>query len=169
MGWLSYSNTGKQAVVRQIKLDYDATTQWSLVGNNLWALYTVSQKDVDYNPNNVLGQKVILLFRLEYFKNDKGYGYKDMCESMHPYQYNCPLKFLKEATVTCQQWRDEVIKYHADKARINKKVKEICIGDLLTLRNCSVKEVRVTDTAPLRGRCTRTNILYRIPKTYLSV
>jgi hypothetical protein len=165
MGWLSFRNTGKQAVVRQIKLDYDAITQWSLVGNNLWGLYTVSQKDVDYNPNNVLGQKVILLFRLEYFKNDKGYGYKDMCESMHPYQYNCPLKFLKEATVTCQEWRDNVVKFHENASKTRKRAANLMIGDIIQLRNSYVAVVKVVSVKPLLG--VASGIVYRIPKTMI--
>jgi hypothetical protein len=166
MGWLSYSNTGKQAVVRQIKLDYDATTQWSLVGNNLWALYTVSQKDVDYNPNNVLGQKVILLFRLEYFKRDKGYGYKDMCESMHPYQYNCPLKFLKEATVTCQEWRDNVVKFHENNRNLRKQVANLMIDDIIQLKNSRIKEVKIVSVKPLLGAYG--GVVYKIPKKMIA-
>lgn len=46
-----------------------------------------------------------------------GWGYKDMEESMHPYFYSCPLKYL--ALVPIEQygghveWREHVRSYHA--------------------------------------------------------
>jgi hypothetical protein len=46
--------------------------------------------------------------------------YKRMDESMHPFYYNCPLKYL-EATVngseTNHTWRDLVLAYHEQKGR----------------------------------------------------
>ena len=166
MGWLSYDNTSKKQLVTQIKSGYASSTEWSSVGNNLWALYTVSQKDVDCNPSNVLGQKVILLFRIEYFRQDNGYGYKSMCESVHPYQYNCPLKFLKQAKVECQEWRDEVVKFHENASKVRKLAANLMIGDIIQLKNSRIKEVRVVSVNPLLG--VANSVVYRISKTMIA-
>ena len=166
MGWLSYDNTSKKQLVNQIKAEYDSSTEWSLVGNNLWALYTVSQKDVDYNPSNVLGQQVILLFKIEYFRQDNGYGYKAMSESVHPYQYNCPMKFLKQAKVECQEWRDEVVKFHENNRKVRKLAANLMIGDIIQLKNSRIKEVKVVSVNPLLG--VANSVVYKIPKTMIA-
>lgn len=36
------------------------------------------------------------------------YGYKTMDEGMHPYYYDCPIKFLTLAPVASEAWRAEV-------------------------------------------------------------
>lgn len=41
-------------------------------------------------------------------------GYKDMCEVMGPYYYDCPMKFLDMAPVANQAWRDKVLLFHLD-------------------------------------------------------
>lgn len=40
------------------------------------------------------------------------WGYKDMEESMHPYYYNCPMKYLSMTPVECPEWREGVQEYH---------------------------------------------------------
>jgi len=52
--------------------------------------------------------------RLEYSKRDEGWGYKDMEESMRPYFYSCPLKYLDMVPVVASEdWRAGVRAYHA--------------------------------------------------------
>lgn len=170
MGWLSYNNTSKKQVVENIKADYGSSMEWSLVGNNLWGLYTVTQKDVDFNPKNELGQKVILLFKIEYFKHNNGYGYKNMCEADHPYYYNCPLKFLKQAKVECQEWRDNVVKFHENARKSRKVVANLKIGDIVKLsEKYKVKEVRIVSTNPLRGASTTSGYVYKITPIHIAV
>lgn len=49
---------------------------------------------------------------------DCGWGYKPMDESVHPYQYDCPLAFFALApAVQCQRWRDETRRHHAARQR----------------------------------------------------
>jgi len=51
---------------------------------------------------------------MQYSREDDGWGYKDMDESMHPYFYSCPLKYLRMVpVVTCQEWREIVHEHHA--------------------------------------------------------
>jgi hypothetical protein len=161
MGWLSFRNTGKQAVVRQIKLDYDAITQWSLVGNNLWGLFVIPNDTAKYKQ----GEKVILLYRLSSFGKNE-YGYKELCESVHPYHYNCPLKFLKEATVTCQEWRDNVVKFHESNRNLRKQVANLMIDDIIQLKNSRIKEVKIVSVKPLLGAYG--GVVYKIPKKMIA-
>jgi len=50
-------------------------------------------------------------------QRDYGWGYKDMDESMHPYQYSCPLKYLALVPIETYggnaEWREGVRAYHA--------------------------------------------------------
>lgn len=41
------------------------------------------------------------------------WGYKPLCEEMHPYYYSCPLSYLELAPVACEEWRAGVREYHA--------------------------------------------------------
>lgn len=50
-------------------------------------------------------------------QRDYGWGYKDMEESMHPYFYSCPLKYLDLVPIEQfgghAEWREGVRAYHA--------------------------------------------------------
>ena len=50
-------------------------------------------------------------------QRDYGWGYKDMEESMHPYFYSCPLRYLDLVPIDQfggnQEWRTGVRNYHA--------------------------------------------------------
>ena len=51
------------------------------------------------------------------YQKDYGWGYKDMEESMHPYYYCCPLKYLEMVPIDQYgghaEWREGVRKHHA--------------------------------------------------------
>jgi hypothetical protein len=50
-------------------------------------------------------------------QRDYGWGYKDLDESMHPYFYSCPLKYLEMVPIDQYggnaEWRECVRVYHA--------------------------------------------------------
>jgi len=58
---------------------------------------------------------------MEYWRHSRGqsnpgWAYKPMGEECHPYYYNCPEKYLKMVPeIQCQEWRDEVVKYHINR------------------------------------------------------
>ena len=52
---------------------------------------------------------------------DREWGYKDLCECEYPSYYSCPVKYLDMVPVSCQEWRDEVLKYHEQKKAQRKK------------------------------------------------
>ena len=53
---------------------------------------------------------------LRYSRYDDGWGYKDMEESMHPYYYSCPLKYLDMVPLDeyggNEEWRKIVVEHH---------------------------------------------------------
>ncbi len=54
------------------------------------------------------------------YQRDYGWGYKNMEESMHPYFYSCPLKYLDLVPIEQYgghpEWRELVRAYHARQA-----------------------------------------------------
>ena len=45
------------------------------------------------------------------------WGYKSLDESVHPYYYSCPLRYLDMAPVQSSEWRERVHRFHAGRAR----------------------------------------------------
>jgi hypothetical protein len=64
-------------------------------------------------------------------------GYKDMSEEMHPYYYNCPVKYLDMAPEVCPEWREKV------RAIAARKSTKLEVGDIAILRSSSVKAVQI--------------------------
>lgn len=64
---------------------------------------------------------------IRYDKEMRGWGYKDMDESVGPHYYSCPLSYLDEVpqpeSTFCRDWRDRVRAYHAirQEARLARK------------------------------------------------
>lgn len=93
------------------------------------------------------------------------WGYKDMDETMGPYYYNCPVKYLDEADEPANEcaanWRAEVRRRAAERASKRPRV-----GEYWKLRDgCRPPTVRVTSVRPLRGESS--GISYRLPRKYL--
>jgi hypothetical protein len=44
------------------------------------------------------------------------WGYKSLDESVHPYYYSCPLRYLDMAPVQSPAWRERVHRFHAGRA-----------------------------------------------------
>lgn len=81
-------------------------------GNCLWSVREI----VKVKPGDPykVGDKVILLDLL--VRERGGFtGYKPMDESMHPYYYSCPLKFLTMANFGINtEWREGVRRWHKE-------------------------------------------------------
>lgn len=115
MGWLFKQGSSKKDIIRNctqgwVAADGKRKTECialSCRGNNLWTVFK-STFDDERDP-----ETYIILFML---RSDRGYGwgYKDVSESMGPYQVNCPLKYLEMAKSDVRpEWREQVRKYHA--------------------------------------------------------
>jgi len=98
-----------------------------------------------------------------------GWGYKDMCESMGPCYYSCPLKYLDLAPEPegpyAKGWRAKVREHHARLAATNAKLRDLKVGDTIPLVGCKVPEVTIVSVRPLRG--TYGGARYRIPRKVL--
>lgn len=83
----------------------------SLKGNHLWIVW---QK-----PS---GERYIYLALLQGTPGGggDGWGYKDMSESMGPYTYDVPLKFLDMVPVANTEWREKVLAHHARSGKLAK-------------------------------------------------
>lgn len=89
-------------------------------------------------------------------------GYKGLDEAMHPYYFNCPVKYLDMAPEKCPEWREKV---RAEAARKGTKLR---VGDIVTLRS-SVKVVRIIQLRPLKGiDLEGPYIQWRIPRGLLT-
>ena len=120
MGWLiSHDLTKKQQVAELVKgwehtnkngkVVVQACLDHSTRGNTLYGVFEVS-------VDGVATERYIAIFML---RKDRGYGwgYKDLTEAMGPFQYDCPLKFLKMVPeVKCEKWR-ELVRAHHEKRR----------------------------------------------------
>ena len=132
MGWL-YCAASRSDLIAHIKRDIQTSTnltpiEYSAAGNFLYAL-------VDVHPTETKpAYKTILVFKMAGGNSDSPYcrwGYKDMDESMEPYAYTCPLKFLDASTcqtATAIAWRAACREAHAKKAAIAKGSKSLKVG-----------------------------------------
>jgi carbonic anhydrase len=73
---------------------------------------------------------------------------------------------LKEATVTCQEWRDEVVKFHESNRNLRKQVANLMIDDIIQLKNSRIKEVKIVSVKPLLGAYG--GVVYKIPKNMIA-
>lgn len=160
MGWLITTGASRADVIRDRVTDEETDTQRrqclasAVRGNVLWTVWEITRKDngetVRYIGCDLLGTD-----------GEKNWGYKDMEESMGPYQVNCPLKFLSLVPqVTNEGWREQVRRHHA---RVNQK---IALGQKLRLVNASIPFVTITSVKPLRG--TYLGATYRIPRRFIA-
>lgn len=111
MGWTFINNITKQQLIDQ---ELRSPNAWAegvelladrVVGDHYWA----AVKD----PNGVVS---IFLALLE--KDKLGWGYKCLCETVHPYHYDCPLSLLNMASEPAyneyaREWRQKVREFHA--------------------------------------------------------
>ena len=96
-----------------------------------------------------------------------GYGYKDMCESMGPCYYSCPVAWFDEVPVASAEWRANVIKAQAEKKAAAERYKAVKLGATYALKGCKIPSVmiRMKKGASWIGEYCGKN--YRIPKSLL--
>ena len=97
MGWTFGWRTRGGLVAELLRLgDGQKLIDHEEVGDELWMVIELSG-----------GMKVIELCLLECHLGQ--WGYKAMGEFVHPFYYDCPVRFFKLAPVRCQEWRDKVV------------------------------------------------------------
>lgn len=159
MGWdFGYGQTKQELVAYLTKNQERDGIKWEVLahsvrGNQLWL---VIEKTGNGSP-----VRFIALRLLEYAKEYKGYGYKPMDESVHPYYYDCPLKFLDMAPPSNEEWRKIVREHHA------RTTQKLALGQIINLTN--EKAYKVVGLKPLRAVSLDSGQTYRIPRTMLTL
>ena len=146
MGWTFTYDSTKSDIIKELTANEEnADRVWTTLaktvrGNVLWAVREKRDKKTGQ------ASRFILCCLLGTGGRPHDWGYKDMCESMGPFYYNCPLSYLKMVPeVANQEWRDKVLAYHAHRRM------KIKVGDRLALRGCTIKYIDVESVKPLYG------------------
>jgi hypothetical protein len=129
MGWLFKSGNTRRDIIEENTKGWERTNEdgtriksvclahcyrGGVFSGVLWSVWerTFVKDDQQVEPT----QRWIVCDLLRYQK-DYGWGYKDMEESMHPYFYSCPLKYLDLVPIEQfgghAEWRELVRSYHA--------------------------------------------------------
>ena len=150
MGWYHTQGASKKDIVNDIinesffRNEEKGVTSKCLrhcvKGNVLWLL-----NEYSYDDGKV--DKWIGCYLL---RSDKGYGwgYKPMNESFGPYYYSCPLSYLEEAPVACEEWRAGVREYH-EKVKLSRNLQ---VGQKVRLtKDAVIPEVTIYSKKPLVG------------------
>jgi hypothetical protein len=157
MGWLFQHGASRADIIHRVtRPQENEEARWTtlahcLKGNVLWAVYEVFRKKTN-ETERFIGCILIAGGKREA-------GYKDMCESMHPYFYSCPLAYLDMAPEANAEWRQLVCQHHARLSRT------VAIGDVWSLPGCSIPQITITSVRPLRGTFDGTR--YRVKRKQL--
>jgi hypothetical protein len=107
MGW-DFGEKSKEELVtnRTRTWDSDGTKAVCLAhcvrGKTLWTVWEVTNSE---GTKRFVGCD---LLDSHMFDGELLWGYKDMCESVQPYNYDCPLAFLEMVPVASEEWRAKV-------------------------------------------------------------
>jgi len=116
MGWLYQPGQTREGLIRMLIEPYDGPKALHepiagcLRGNVLWSVVQVTAKeDLGWIGAGEVGRFI----RCDLLDGSpEGWGYKEMCESMGPYYYTCPLEYLRMVPVADIDWRKKVFDYH---------------------------------------------------------
>lgn len=118
MGWLFTGGASRKDIIEHVtrREENDERVFETLAktcrGNNLWTVQRVTRK------RDGSTSTFICLYKLG---SDKGFGwgYKDITESMGPYDVSCPLAYLDLATDGIDaDWREKVVRHNAQRELI---------------------------------------------------
>ncbi|MAM55833.1 MAG: hypothetical protein CMN25_00655 [Salinicola sp.] len=111
MGWtVPYTTTSRDELVRHIFDEHNEPGRFEIIdhslrGNVLYLLYFKPEQNYRFITVYLLSGPSPCSRR----EGDRGWGYKDMDESMHPYYYDCPERLLKQSDVQSEfavAWRE---------------------------------------------------------------
>lgn len=159
MGWLfSTAWPDKSTLIKHLCEENGVKTLAKCVRGNV--LYTVHVK---YGKEDAPENRFIGVYLMESNNaRGEGWGYKDMCESMHPYNYGCPIAYLDMCpNVECQEWRDKV------RAEHKRKSIKLRVGDTVQLiPTCTPSIMEIACVKPLTG--VHNGNRYRLPRRYIA-
>jgi hypothetical protein len=114
MGWLYTQGQTRKGLIQHLTADWSHSNASHQClthctrGNVLWSVWEVYHRLTGHFERYI---------RCDLMQCDRsfGWGYKDMDESMHPYYYSCPLKYLRMVPqVQSHKWRRGVLLYHKE-------------------------------------------------------
>lgn len=149
MGWTVIPGSRRKEVIRDLKAGWEsergvvrclaAQYKGSPFKGVLYGVFESTPKPREgAPPGDLRPQRWLFVALLEYFRGHDGWGYKDMDETCHPYNYNCPEKYLamaEEASPSsglCENargYRDGVRAWHARRREALERVKRLKPGD----------------------------------------
>jgi hypothetical protein len=109
MGWLFGWRERADMIHHLTRTNGVQTVRHCTVGNHLWAIQEYTKKG-ESTPT-----RFIALYLMQRHGGD--WGYKDLCESEHPYYYTCPLAYLELAPEANAEWRAKVREHHTKRNR----------------------------------------------------
>lgn len=165
MGWSYTHGKDKAGIIQELLTGFTryAPIAHSCVGNNLWIVH---ERNTDADPS--LDHRVLSLCLLASSRD--GWGYKDMSESMGPYESDCPLKFLDmvpDPGGYATAFRERVRVFHAAKTQKRKAMKALAVGQRVQMiPGCSVESLTLASLKPLIGY-DETGKRYRIQPRHI--
>lgn len=129
-------------------------------GGTLWTVWEVI--NIDLCTSDFWSHRYIGCDLIRNYGKAEGFGYKDMCESMGPCYYDCPLGYLAMAPVENQEWRDAVVAFHAKR---NLKLEP---GMIVGLQHCVINAVKITGVGREISCEDRNGATYRLKRRQLS-
>jgi hypothetical protein len=121
MGW-HFARQSRDQLIRELIEPQESERARSEViahairSNVLWSIVRVTAKQAGV-LDLAVGESTTFI-RCDLLKGSGGeWGHKPLDESMHPYYYSCPLRFLDRAPVRSSEWRERVHSYHASRRK----------------------------------------------------
>lgn len=125
MGWY-FSRQTRDQLIRELIDPQESERARSEViahavrGNVLWSVVRVTAKQAGV-LNLAAGESTTYIRCDLLQRSGDEWGYKPMDESMHPYYYSCPLRYLDMAPMRSAEWREGVRAYHAQRRMQRKR------------------------------------------------
>jgi len=141
MGWLYRQDFTRKELIADITKSWERQSGDTLVqteclakcfrgGSFSGVLWAVWERRFVNNGEDVEQRQRWITCDLIEYRRDCGWGYKSMDESMHPYFYSCPMKYLNMVPIDefggNAEWRAEVIEHH-ERRRAKRKPRAIVI------------------------------------------
>jgi hypothetical protein len=117
MGWYFSRQTRAQLIRELIEPQESESTRSEVIahalrGNVLWSVVRITAKQAGFMK--LAADDSINIIRCDLLQGSGGeWGHKPLDESMHPYYYSCPLRYLDMAPVQSPEWREGVLAHHA--------------------------------------------------------
>jgi hypothetical protein len=128
MGWLFTFGSTRRGLIRERTENWERTSEDGMLvrsvclahcfrgGRFSGVLWSVWERTLTKCGEPVQPTERWIACDLLRYQRDYGWGYKDMDESMHPYYYSCPAKYLDMVPLDQYggntEWRAGVKRYH---------------------------------------------------------